>query len=168
MYESEAEIAALQALLDRSYERAGAHTRSIITPERRLSARQLVAYLQGTRHVAVGTVTSKGEPRVAPVDGHFLHGRFYFGTSENALRIQHLRRNRAISLCHVVGDEIGVVVHGRAVLLGGEGPEAKELRDHYARAYGSDPESWAEGIAWVRVEAQIMTTFALEPSRFPE
>ncbi len=168
MYESEAEIAALQALLDRSYERAGAHTRSIVTPERRLSARQMVTYLQGTKHIAVGTVTSKGEPRVSPVDGHFLHGCFCSGTGETALRVWHLRRNPAISICHVVGDEIAVVVHGWAVISGTESLQAKELRDHYAQVYGSDPETWGDGIAWFRVEAEIMTTFALEPTRFPE
>ena len=85
VYETEDELAALQALLDRSYAAAGGHTRSIITPERRLNARQLVRYLQDTKHIVVGTVTSKGEPRVAPVDGHFLHGRFYFGTGDRAL-----------------------------------------------------------------------------------
>ncbi|HEX5939349.1 MAG TPA: pyridoxamine 5'-phosphate oxidase family protein, partial [Dehalococcoidia bacterium] len=75
MYETEAELEALQALIDSSYERAGAHAKSIITPERMLSARQ-VARLAGDKqvHLAMATVSSKGEPRVSPIDGLLLHG----------------------------------------------------------------------------------------------
>ena len=182
MLETEEQIAELQAILDRSFERAGVHTLSIIRPERRLNARQLVKYLEGMKHIVVGTVTSKGEPRVAPVDGHFLRGRFYFGTDGRAFRIRHLRRNPAISACHMVAaprgagqevvagaEELGIVVHGRAVLFGRADAEGEELRAHYTRYYGSDPYSWgAAAIAWVRIDPEIMTTFAQDPSKYPE
>ena len=169
MYETDEQIAALQAILDRSFERAGVHTLSIIRPERRLNARQLVKYLEGMKHIVVGTVTSKGEPRVAPVDGHFLRGRFYFGTDARAFRIRHLRRNPAISACHMVGDELGIVVHGRGVLFGQDDAEGEELRAHYTKYYGSDPYSWgAAEIAWVRIDPEIITTFAQDPSKYPE
>src|SRR3989304_2064956 len=92
MHETEEQIAALQAILDRSFERAGVHTLSIIRPERRLNARQLVKYLEGMKHIVVGTVTSRGEPRVAPVDGQFLRGGFWFGTDGRAGRIRPFRR----------------------------------------------------------------------------
>src|SRR3972149_11955147 len=65
-HETEEQIAALQALLDRSFERAGVHTLSIIRPERRLNARQLVKYLEGMKHIVVGTGTWQAEPRGAP------------------------------------------------------------------------------------------------------
>ena len=42
MHETADDLARLQALLDRSYESAGRHLRSVITPERRLSAADLV------------------------------------------------------------------------------------------------------------------------------
>ena len=45
MFESDEEIAELQAIMGRSFERQGTHAAFIITPERRLSARQMVSYL---------------------------------------------------------------------------------------------------------------------------
>jgi hypothetical protein len=181
MHESEADIAELQGLIDRSFERAGAHTLSIIRPDRRLTARQVVKYLDGMKEIVVGTVTSKGEPRLAPVDGHFLRGRFWFGTDARAFRIRHLRRNPAISACHLVAaprlagqemvsgaDELGIVVHGRAVIFGREDAEGEAMRQYYARYYGSDPYTWGGEIAWVRIDPEIMTTFAADASRYPE
>jgi hypothetical protein len=38
MHETSQDLARLQRLLDESYEKAGEHLRSIITPERRLNA----------------------------------------------------------------------------------------------------------------------------------
>ena len=76
MHETEAQIRELQTIIDRSFAAAGKHLVSIISEDKRLNARQLVEYLQGTKHIAVATVSSRGEPRVSPVDGHFLRGRF--------------------------------------------------------------------------------------------
>jgi hypothetical protein len=169
VYETEEQIAELQAIMDRSHAALGPHATGILTRERRLTARQLVAYLVGMKHIVVGTVTSGGEPRVAPVDGHFLRGRFWFGTGDTAYRIRHLRRNPAISACHLRGDDLGVVMHGRATLFGPEDPEGEEMRRHFSDYYGSDPYSWPGGsAAWVRIDPIVMTTFAMEPSTYPE
>jgi hypothetical protein len=75
MYESEEDVRRLQELLDRTLARANPHLASIVTPERRLTARQVVRYLQGTKHVAFATVNERGEPRVSPLDGVFVRGR---------------------------------------------------------------------------------------------
>jgi hypothetical protein len=45
MHETSADIAALQQLLDRSYDAAGPHLRAITTPERRVGAEELVRRL---------------------------------------------------------------------------------------------------------------------------
>ena len=47
MRETAADLAELQALLDRSYEAAGVHLLRIITPERRLTAEQVAERLTG-------------------------------------------------------------------------------------------------------------------------
>jgi hypothetical protein len=65
MSETEDELAELQRLLDAAAAHSNPHMRSIVTPERRLSAAQVVTHLQGTRHVALATVTANGEPRVS-------------------------------------------------------------------------------------------------------
>ena len=80
MFESEDEIRELQALMDRTLARANPHLLAIVKPERRLNARQVVRYLQGTKHVAFATVNARGEPRVAPLDGVFIRGRFTVST----------------------------------------------------------------------------------------
>ena len=76
MFETDAELAQLDALFEAHLARANPHMLAIVTPERRLSARQVTRYLQGTKHVAFATVTSKGLPRVSPLDALFIHGRF--------------------------------------------------------------------------------------------
>ena len=49
MYETDAEIHLLQALLDKSSANAGAHFRSIFHANHQLSAREVCNYLQGVR-----------------------------------------------------------------------------------------------------------------------
>src|SRR5262245_55758441 len=112
MFETDAELEALQAMLDAHLPRANPHMTAIGTPDRRLTARQVVTYLQGTKHVAFATVTSAGEPRVSPLDGLFIHGRFTLSTARGATKIAHLQRNPACSAVHVDGDRIAVAVHG--------------------------------------------------------
>src|SRR5919197_560121 len=108
MFEAEGEIAVLQAMFDAHLARANSHMLGIVTRERRLSARQVVRYLEGTRHVAFATVTSRGEPRVSPLDALFIHGRFTLGTAGRATKVAHLRRNPACSAVHMDGDRIAV------------------------------------------------------------
>src|SRR5262245_22399988 len=127
MYESEAQIVELQALIDRSFATANEHLLVISTPERRLNAAQVVQLLQGTRHVAFATANSRGQPFVAPFDGLFLWGRFYVGTDASALRARHIRRQPTVSLTHFQGDEYAVVVHGEATIFGRGEPEAERV-----------------------------------------
>lgn len=69
MYETTAELAALQELLDRSLAGATEHLRSIFRPGRTLTAEQAVDVLSGMRTLAVATVTAGGEPRVSGAEG---------------------------------------------------------------------------------------------------
>jgi len=91
MYETEADLAWLQALLDRTLARANPHLTSIVSSERQLTARQVTQYLQGTKHVAFATVNERGQPRVAPLDGVFIRGRFTVSTGGRAARLRDLR-----------------------------------------------------------------------------
>ena len=99
MMESEAELEELQQLLDASLSRSTAHLRSIIKPgERTLTARQLVGVITGMCTLSIATVTAEGEPRISGIDGHFLHGRWIFGTDRGAAKARQLSARPAVSV----------------------------------------------------------------------
>jgi hypothetical protein len=95
MYETDNDVRGLQELLDRTFAHANPHLASIVSPERRLNARQVATYLQGVKHVAFATVNEGGQPRVAPLDGVLVRGRFTVSTGGQAARLRHLRANPA-------------------------------------------------------------------------
>jgi uncharacterized pyridoxamine 5'-phosphate oxidase family protein len=168
VFETDDEVASLQALIDRSFAAAGPHLLAIMKPQRRLRATQVVRYLEGIKHVALATVTARGEPRVAPLDSLFLHGRFVVTTGGRSRRLGHLRARPAVSLTHVVGDDVAVVVNGRAVIVERADPEAAELDRVATSVYGSSPFGWGEGVVFIRVEPDAMFTYAMQPERVPD
>jgi nitroimidazol reductase NimA-like FMN-containing flavoprotein (pyridoxamine 5'-phosphate oxidase superfamily) len=175
MRETPADIAALQALLDSSHASAGPHLRSIVTPERRLSARQVADRLTGMRLLALATVTADGRPIVGPVDGIFHRGRFHFGTAPDALRLRHIRRRPQVSATHLPGEELAVTVHGAAVELDVAAPEHAGLRrtllDVYTPRYGDAWETFLDsGVVYARIDATKMFTFQMDAAgaRLPE
>ena len=168
MFESEADVRELQALIDRTFERANPYLAGIVEPERRLSARQVVRYLQGKKHVAFATVNAKGEPRVSPLDGVFVCGRFTVSTGGGAARLAHVRANRACSATHMDGDSVGIVVHGHATIIGRDDDGAAELEPIWRDIYGSSPFDWGEGVVFMRIEPSSMWAYAPHPESFPE
>src|SRR5215469_5303573 len=100
MHEHPEDIARLQDVLDRSYAMAGPHLLGIHSPGRRMPAADLVRRLDGMRLLVLATVGSAGQPVTGPVDSVFHRGSFYFGTSQDAVRWRHLKRNRAVSATH--------------------------------------------------------------------
>jgi uncharacterized pyridoxamine 5'-phosphate oxidase family protein len=168
MHESDDDLRELQALLDRTFARANPHLAAIVKPERRLNARQVAYYLQGTKHVAFATVNAKGEPRVAPLDGVFIRGRFTVSTGGRAARLEHLRANPACSAAHMDGDVVGIVVHGRATIIGRDDPGVDGIEPVWREIYGSSPFEWGEGVVFMRIEPSSMWAYAFHPENFPE
>jgi uncharacterized pyridoxamine 5'-phosphate oxidase family protein len=168
MFETEDGVRELQSLLDRTFAHANPHLVSIVKPERRLNARQVVRYLQGTKHVAFATVNARGEPRVAPLDGVFIRGRFTVSTGGRAARLEHLRANPACSAVHMDGDTIAVAVHGHATIIGREDPGVDEIEPAWREIYGSSPFEWGEGVVVMRIEPSSMWAYAFHPENFPE
>jgi uncharacterized pyridoxamine 5'-phosphate oxidase family protein len=167
VFESGAEIGELQTLLDRTLAGANPHLLQIVKPERTLTAHQVVRYLQGTKHVAFATVNSKGQPRVAPLDGVFIHGRFTVSTGGEAVRLEHLRANPACSAAHMDGDRVGIVVHGHATIIGRDHPEAGAIEPVWREIYESSPFSWGEGVVFMRIEPTSMWAYAFHADEFP-
>ena len=168
MYESEEDVSRLQKMLDRTLARANPHLVSIVSPERRLTARQVVTYLEGTKHVAFATVNERGEPRVAPLDGVFIRGRFTVSTGAKAARLRHLRANPACSAVHMDGDRVGIAAHGRARILEQGDAGVDEVDGVWTEIYGSSPFSWGDGVAFMVVDPSSMWAYAFHPEEFPE
>src|SRR3954453_11741713 len=135
MPETDEDLRDLQALLDRSHAAAGPHLRSIFSDDRRIPAAELPALLPGVQVLALATVTARGEPRVAPVDGLFFRGRWHFGSAQSSARFRHIRARPAVSATHLRGEELAVVVHGRAVEIDPRAPEHAGLHAYLNDTY---------------------------------
>ena len=163
MHETADDLLALQALLDRSYEGAGAHLLDIGTPERRMTASDLVAALTGMSLLTLSTVTRDGRPIGAPVDGIFFRGAFHFGSSPDSVRFGHIRERPHVSATHLPREELAVTVHGRAVPIDVKDPEHAEFRatllEVYVPRYGPEWEEFLDsGPVYARVDAEKMFT----------
>jgi len=166
VYEADADLTALQDLLDRSYAAAGPHLRTVITPERRVGAPELAERLTGMRLLALATVTANGRPIVGPVDGIFYRGAFHFGSSPDSVRFAHIRARPQVSATHLPGEEFAVTVHGRATVLDVRDPAAAGFRgallDIYVPRYGAEWEQFLDSSAmYARIDAERMFTFSM-------
>ena len=159
-HETPEDLTRLQQLLDESHSSAGPHLKNIFSEERRVSAADLPARLPGVQVLALATVTASGEPRVAPVDGHFSRGEFWFGSSSRSMRFRHIRARPAVSGTVTHGEEFAVVVHGTAVEIDVSAPEHKGFRDYLIEVYGPEWETWyGEVPPYARIEPVKMFTF---------
>ena len=164
MLETDAEITALQELLDRSHAASTEHLRGIISEDRRLTATDLVALLTGMRVISVATVTAQGHPRISAMDGHFLHGTWSFSTSGTAAKARHMRARPDVSVAHVDGEEMAVFSHGRVTELRESDPDWDETLGHWTAHYGSSPLSWGEQIVLYRYRPHWMVGYAWKRS----
>jgi hypothetical protein len=159
MHETTEDLIELTALLDRSYARAGDHLRSIFTPERRIPAAELVALLPGVQILNLATVTRACAPRVAPVDGLFYRGRFWFGSAAASVRFTHLRERPQVSASHTRGEELAVIVHGTATLVEVGDPAHAGFAAYYREVYGFGWEEWDLPVQFARIDATRLYTY---------
>ena len=164
MHETTDDLAWLQALLDRSYARAGEHLRSITTPDRRISAADLTPLLGAVQIIDLATVNRDGRPRVGPVDGLFFRAHWYFSSGRTSLRYRNLVERPQVSAAHTRGEELSVVVHGTAKLFGLEdsshGGFKAYAHEVYVPLYG---DAWlrmayGDDIFFARIEPELMFT----------
>ena len=104
----------------------------------------------------LATVTANCEPRVGTVDGHFHGGHWYFGSSHESSRFHHLRARPQVSANHVRGEELAVVLHGRAVEIDPGAPEHGPFLDQLVECYGEEWRAWGTGAAYARIEPTFM------------
>jgi hypothetical protein len=168
MYETEAELVELQTLLDTSLSRSTTHLQAIIVAgERTLAARQLVDVITGMCVLAISTVTAKGEPRISGIDGHFLNGRWVFGTDRSAAKAKHLAARPAVSVAYLRGEELGVFTHGVVEVLnpadGPEDPSWPSVLGYLIQHYGESPLNWGD-VVYYRLRPNWMVAYG-EPEK---
>ncbi|GGS76170.1 hypothetical protein GCM10010156_38670 [Planobispora rosea] len=164
MHETPEELGELQALLDSSLSRSTSHLRSIINRERTLTAEQLTRVLTGMCTLALSTVTAKGEPRISGADGHFLHGKWHFGTARDAAKARHLAARPAVSAAHMRGEDLGVFTHGTVEILnprdGDPAADWPGLLAYFKGFYGDDAFDWDNDVVYYRLHPHWMTVYA--------
>ncbi|RKE07809.1 pyridoxamine 5'-phosphate oxidase family protein [Catellatospora citrea] len=162
--ETPEDLVELQALLHASLSRSTSHLRSIINTERTLTAEQLTQVLTGMCTLALSTVTAKGEPRISGVDGHFLHGKWHFGTARTAAKARHLAARPAVSAAHLRGEDLGVFTHGQVEILnpaqGEPAADWPELLAYFKDFYGADAFDWDHEVVYYRLHPHWMTVYA--------
>ena len=169
MHETEEDLDTLQRLLDASYARAGAHLRSIWGEETRLDAGELGTELAGVQVLDLATVTRRCEPRVAPVDGFFFRGHFWFGSSDTSARFRNIRRNPAVSGSVTRGLETFLVlVHGTAVETDPRGGDAGGFADYVRATYDFDWDAAHRGAPYARIDARALLAFKRREGGTPD
>ena len=164
MRETPEEIAELQRLLDASIASQNEHLLAIMTPQRRLTAEQMVRLMTGMQVLVVATATADGRPLTSCVDGHLIHGRWVFTTDASATKARHLAARPAVSATHARGDDLGVFTHGTAERLTPDHPDFAEIEEHLVAHYDSSPSSWAPDIAYLRIQPRWMLAYAGDPA----
>ncbi len=162
VYETPAEVEALQRLLDTSRTGATAHLRGIVGDDRTLTAEDLVALLTGMRVLTVATVTARGEPRISALDGHFVHGTWTFSTDGGAAKARHIQARPAVSVAHVDGETFALFMHGEAQQVRPDDRGWGELLDHWTRYYGESPLGWGDDIRLYRLAPTWAVGFAAD------
>jgi Pyridoxamine 5'-phosphate oxidase len=165
VFETEEELAALQELLDASFARAGEHILSTFDSGHRMSAPQVSGF-QGMRQVAVATVNSRGEPRVAPRNASFIHGMFILAANSKSTMVGRLARRPSIGLTYFE-DDLMIVLHGTALPFRRESPGFESTRPEWERAHGKSLRELGDINLLIRVDAANMLAFAQFPQSFP-
>jgi general stress protein 26 len=166
LYETKQELHDLQQLIDSSMTGAGEQMRAIFHPPKEtLSARQISKYITGIRHVSLATVTANSEPRVAPVDTIFIHGKFYTSTDKSAFRARHLIKRPQVSVCYFEGDDVAIIVHGKAQLIEKDHPDFEGINKVWVGHYGSGVLDWSDQGLYVRINPEKMFTHARDPKK---
>ena len=160
--ETPKEILALQRLLDASHAVSTPHLQSIVREGRVLSAQDVVTLLTGMKVIALATVTAAGHPRVSALDGHFLHGKWTFGTSGTSAKAKHMQRRPAVSIAHIDNEQLAVFSQGEVEQMREGDSDWAETLGHWESHYGSSPLSWSDDPRMYRYRPSWMVGYAAD------
>jgi hypothetical protein len=166
MFETAAELAELQSLLDVSFDKAGERLSAIWDSSNRLTAAQLSGF-QGVRLVAVATVNSDGEPRVAPRSAAFLHGKFYLAANTGSVMVRRLSKKPLLAVTYFE-NHLMIVAHGTATPFRRASSGFDALSPEWEKAFKGGKNA-LEGIdILIRVDAANVLAYANRPERYPD
>ena len=83
-------------------------------------------------------------------------------------RVSPASQNAACSAAHMDGDTVGIVVHGRATIIGRGDEGVEEIEPVWREIYESSPFEWGEGVVFMRIEPSSMWAYAFHSENFPE
>jgi ribosomal protein S18 acetylase RimI-like enzyme/uncharacterized pyridoxamine 5'-phosphate oxidase family protein len=165
MRETQEDIERLQALLDLSIERAGAFLRrSFQMPEHSLTARELIECWQDVQNVALATVTTRGEPRIAPISSLLYRGEIYLPTVATAARSRHVMKRPTVSLTLHREDELAIIVHGKATIISPDHADFETLENIFYASTQTRAGEWGEGV-YLHIVAEAIYTYNRHPHR---
>jgi N-acetylglutamate synthase-like GNAT family acetyltransferase len=165
MRETQEDIERLQALLDNSIERAGAFLRrSFQMPEHSLTAQQLIDCWLDVQTVALATVTTSGEPRIAPIGSLLYRGEIYLPTVATAARTRHVLKRPAVSLTLFHEDELAIIVHGYAAIISPDHADFETLEHLLYASTQTKAGQWGEGV-YLHIQAEVIYTYDRHPHR---
>jgi N-acetylglutamate synthase-like GNAT family acetyltransferase/uncharacterized pyridoxamine 5'-phosphate oxidase family protein len=165
MRETQQDIERLQALLDSSIERAGAFLRrSFQMPHHSLTAKALVECWRDVQTVALATVTTSGEPRIAPIGSLLYRGDIYIPTVATAARTRHVMKRPAISLTLFRENELAILVHGYATVIARDHEDFETLENLLYPSTHTKAGEWGEGV-YLHIRAEAIYTYNRHPHR---
>jgi len=165
LFETEAELAELQRLLDASHEKVEEHVSSMFGADRRLSAQQLAGF-RGVKLVAVASVNRKGEPRVAPRSATFIHGRFFLAANTRSTTVRRLQANPKVAVTYFE-NHLLLMGHGTVSFLPKGGPEFTQVSPEWQEAFNGGRHALNGIDVFLRIDAVHLTAFAQHPSMYP-
>ena len=126
---TEPDLAALQAILDRSTRTATpAVADSLAYPERQMTAAEFVEFWKSVRLVAMATVGPGGQPHVAPVHAEIAGPSLRLLVYTNTVRRDDVARNPRVAFTTWRPDGAAAIVFGRAREVPGSERDARPGR----------------------------------------
>ena len=151
----EDELAALQALIDRSVRTATpAVGDSVAYPERQMSASEFVEFWNSVRQVAMATVAEGGRPHLAPVHAALNGATLRLVIYDNTVRRGDLARNPRVAFTTWRADGAAAIVYGRAREIEGSLRPARPGRSGKPRQV-------------VEIEVKLTRVYAMRPPASP-
>jgi hypothetical protein len=113
--ESAADLAGLQAIIDRSTRTATPSVAdSLAYPARQMTAAEFVEFWSSVRLVAMATVGAKGQPHLAPVHAQIAGTSLKLVIYDNTVRRADLARNPRVGFTTWNDEGAAVIVYGSA------------------------------------------------------